>query len=273
MKKTIFKGTINGKEFTTVQDYNQEIMKLQAEGKPFNANSNTQVVEVVDECENNRDRKGGYSGECEGKCECNCEIPVILLPGFADPSKSYMDIERDITEWEQVEAYAKSQVDEMCLCKLNKYAEVIEAIIDKLSSDMELNENTAKSLDSTIEALNEQIAKLTFEVDKIQEKKDVIENAGVNIGNHGEFYQNILDYIINKLDELDPEVSDQSSGQNTHEEQIETKVTETESQKVVDPANVLNKIFESNDISKIFNNKNIINSFVKWLDDMNKILK
>ena len=261
MKKTIFKGTINGKEFTTVQDYNQEIMKLQAEGKSFNASSNTQVVEVVDKCEGKCD--------CEDKCDCNCEIPALLLPGFADPSKSYMDFERGVTEWEQVEAFAKSQVDEMCLCKLNKYAEAIEAIIDKLSSDMELNENAAKSLDDKIEALNEQIAKLTFEVDKIQEKKDAIENAGVNIGNHGEFYQNVLDYVINKLDELDPEVPDQ----NTHEEQVKTEVTETEPQKEVDPVNVINKIFESNDISKIFNNKNVVNSFAKWLDDMNKILK
>lgn len=265
MKKTIFKGTINGKEFTTVQDYNQEIMKLQAEGKSFNASSNTQVVEVVDKCEDGC----ACEDKCEDGCACNCEIPALLLPGFADPSKSYMDFEREVTEWEQVEAYAKSQVDKMCLRKLNKYAEKIETIIDRLSSDMELNENAAKSLDDKIEALNEQIAKLTFEVDQIQEKKDAIENAGVNIGNHGEFYQNVLDYVIDKLDELDPEVPDQ----NTHEEQIETKVTETESQKVVDPVNVINKIFESNDISKIFNNKNTINSFAKWLDDMNKLLK
>lgn len=271
MKKTIFKGTINGKEFTTVQDYNQEIMKLQAEGKSFNASSNTQVVEVVDKCEDNCNCEGKCEDgcACKNKYECNCEIPAQLLPGFADPSKSYMDFEREVTEWEQIEAYAKSQVDEMCPCKLNKYAETIEAIIGKLSSDMELNENTANSLDSTIEALNEKIAKLTFEVDKIQEKKDVIENAGVNIGNHGEFYQNVLDYVINKLDELDPEIPDQ----NTHEEQVETEVTETESQKVVDPVNVINKIFESNDISKIFNNKNTINSFAKWLDDMSKMLK
>lgn len=271
MKKTIFKGTINGKEFTTVQDYNQEIMKLQAEGKPFNASSNTQVVEVVDKCEDNCDCKDKCEGKCEDNCDCKCGIPALLLPGFADPSKSYMDIERGVTEWEQVEAFAKSQVDEMCLCKLNKYAETIEAIIDKLSSDMELNENAAKSLNDKIEALNKQIEKLTFEADKIQEKKDAIENAGVNISNHGEFYQNILDYVINKLDELDPEVPDQ----NTHEEQVKTEVTETESQKVVDPVNILNKIFESNDISKIFNDKNMnmINSFAKWLDDMNKQLK
>lgn len=45
MIKTTFKGMVNGQEFTSVDDYNKEVMRLLESGEPFEANTSTQVIE------------------------------------------------------------------------------------------------------------------------------------------------------------------------------------------------------------------------------------
>lgn len=48
MKKTIFKGIINGKEFDSVQEYNKEMMKAIENGYSIQAESHTETVDEYD---------------------------------------------------------------------------------------------------------------------------------------------------------------------------------------------------------------------------------
>ena len=45
MKKVIFKGVINGKEFDNVKDYNDEMTKLLGKGGTISASSSTEIVD------------------------------------------------------------------------------------------------------------------------------------------------------------------------------------------------------------------------------------
>ena len=48
MKKVVFKGVINDKEFDNVQDYNAEMSRLLGTGEMINASSSTSVAEESD---------------------------------------------------------------------------------------------------------------------------------------------------------------------------------------------------------------------------------
>lgn len=45
MIKKTFKGIVNGQEFTSIDDYNNEVMRLLDSGEPFEASTSTQVIE------------------------------------------------------------------------------------------------------------------------------------------------------------------------------------------------------------------------------------
>jgi len=45
MKKVVFKGIINGKEFNNVKDYNEEMNRLLSSGESVSASSSTNIVE------------------------------------------------------------------------------------------------------------------------------------------------------------------------------------------------------------------------------------
>ena len=45
MIKRTFKGIVNGQEFTSIDDYNAEVMRLLESGEPFQASTSTQVLE------------------------------------------------------------------------------------------------------------------------------------------------------------------------------------------------------------------------------------
>ena len=46
MKKTIFKGTVNGETFTDVQAYNKRVTELLANGECISAETSTETVDV-----------------------------------------------------------------------------------------------------------------------------------------------------------------------------------------------------------------------------------
>lgn len=46
MKKLVFKGVINGKEFNSIESYNKEIQRLIESGEPCEANTETTLVDV-----------------------------------------------------------------------------------------------------------------------------------------------------------------------------------------------------------------------------------
>ena len=50
MKKTIFKGVVNGVNYGSVEDYNKAVTAALKEGKDVEAHSSTQITEVPDEC-------------------------------------------------------------------------------------------------------------------------------------------------------------------------------------------------------------------------------
>lgn len=85
MKKSIFKGIINGQEFDNVNDYNTRMNELMSTGQTIEASTSTQIVDVDD------------NAGCEQKCEVSEEttptpdmIPVFGGSNYASVS-AYLD--------------------------------------------------------------------------------------------------------------------------------------------------------------------------------------
>ncbi len=53
MKKVVFKGIVNGKEFDNVKDYNEEMNRLLSTGESISASSSTNIVEETPQDEEN----------------------------------------------------------------------------------------------------------------------------------------------------------------------------------------------------------------------------
>lgn len=125
MKKIVFKGTINGKEFNDVKSYNEEMMKVMESGAPVQAESHTESIE-------------------ETKTE-----EIDMLPGFSDYKQYYLDDlvtgddDKDnqlFEEWDFKlgEAYnnIRKKIDEMDSNQLAKYIKDLNDVIACIDEDI-----------------------------------------------------------------------------------------------------------------------------------------
>ena len=82
MKKSIFKGIINGQEFDNVNDYNARMNELMSAGQAIEASTSTQVVDT--------DEKGEVCAKREGVAPTPDMIPIFGGSNYASVS-AYLD--------------------------------------------------------------------------------------------------------------------------------------------------------------------------------------
>lgn len=125
MKKIVFKGTINGKEFNDVKSYNEEMMKVMESGVPVQAESHTESIEETETEE------------------------IDMLPGFSDYKQYYLDDlvtgddDKDnqlFEEWDFKlgEAYnnIRKKIDKMDSNQLAEYIEDLNDVIACIDEDI-----------------------------------------------------------------------------------------------------------------------------------------
>lgn len=180
--KTIFKGTINGKEFDNVKDYNAEMTRLINANETVDAKSETRMVEVCETC------------NCE---QCTCDKQpmesteeVNMLPFFDTPA-AYLDklvstdsntnkrALADLEEFLQNHVHkiskrtAKFDVDQ-----LNGYAKNIKNVLKQLKYD-------EKKTEECLDKIEEKIAEL-------ESKYNCLEASLDAIGILWDFYDEVL---------------------------------------------------------------------------------
>lgn len=124
MKKIVFKGTINGKEFNDVKSYNEEMMRLLNAGESVQAESHTESIEETETEE------------------------IDMLPGFSNYDEFYWeeyvtgDPEKDaklFDEWDETlgNAYKRirPKIMNMNVDQLQEYVNDLDAVLSCLDED------------------------------------------------------------------------------------------------------------------------------------------
>lgn len=202
--KTVFKGTINGKEFNSVEEYNKEMRELLSKGESINASSSTQVVnEEGAGTPNIEEKNSRSSGEesLEDSEEYTC-----MLPYFDDPEFHYLDdtISDDENENSKVLndiindlTAAKEDIlevmDDMTLADIKEYAKSLNNVLAKIGSDNTLNQEAINIIDERIAKHSEEIAKLQNELNKFRNDRKALVSAKKIINTMNNFYSELVD--------------------------------------------------------------------------------
>lgn len=145
MKKIVFKGTINGKEFNDVKSYNEEMMKVMESGVPVQAKSHTESIEETETEE------------------------IDMLPGFSDYKQYYLD---DLVTGDDDK---DNQLFEEWDFKLGKAYNNIRKKIDEMDSN-QLAEYI-KDLNDVIACIDEDIADAKNDLEKAKLQTKIAINS------------------------------------------------------------------------------------------------
>ena len=203
--KTVFKGTINGKEFNSVEEYNKEMKELLSKGESINASSSTQVVNETGAgtpTANIEEKNSRSSGE-ESSEEYTC-----MLPYFDDPEFHYLDdtISADENENSKVIndiindlTAAKEDIlevlDDMTLADIKEYAKSLNNVLVKIGSDNTMNHEAINIIDERIAKHSEEIAKLQNELNKFRNDRKALVSAKKIISTMNSFYSDLRDEV------------------------------------------------------------------------------
>lgn len=198
MKKVIFKGTINGKEFDSVQDYNNAMTNLLKEGATcINASSSTQIVDEVSE---KKDVK--LVNELPKKEDFLFDVNNYT-PYFKDEDEYYLD--RLVSDDKDLNEKNFTNVDE------NLYHYYVDLTNDLKNKRISLEDsfdlinmfkNIRTILNSDSDDNTEAINSLTESIKRDTKKLELVKNAKPMIDIMKEFYNNsfniVKDYILNR---------------------------------------------------------------------------
>lgn len=197
--KTVFKGTINGKEFNNVEEYNKEMRELLSKGESINASSSTQVV--------NETGAGTPTANIEEKIQETQKenIEEYMLPYFDDPEFHYLDdtISDDENENSKIIndiinnlTVAKENIletlENMTLADIKEYAKTINNVLTKIRFDNTLNQEAIDIIDGRIAKHSEEIAKLQNELNKFRNDRKALVSAKKIINTMNSFYSDLV---------------------------------------------------------------------------------
>lgn len=181
--KTVFEGMVNGKMFNNVSEYNNYLMTLLNNGETVQAETRTYTDNSDERCECK------CNGECDGECTCEkCEQhtdePEIDFfcgmhedgeePYYLNTITGGPDDAKVTDAWEErlidnitkVLDYLRDSVVSDC----EEYRDELEEVMVQLNTDA----SDIKAVDAKI---SERIEKLEAELQKEQEKLDVIKSC------------------------------------------------------------------------------------------------
>lgn len=174
MKKTIFKGVVNGVNYSCVEDYNKAVTAALKEGKDVDAHSSTQITEVPDE-----------------ECKCCCEKKAEAAP--LDFNFKGM-MAQDVDKLDETLCSFKKSFDELPddefkkgmmkmirdtkviadrqIQSVGKDIDMMDAQIAEATGIIDDIEAKINELEKQIDAYDDQIAKLSESADNAQENYD-----------------------------------------------------------------------------------------------------
>ena len=193
MRKLVFKGIINGKQFDNVQDYNKEMNRLISSGSlNISASSSTQFVDDSAAIEPEKAKPAEEVREFHEE---------DYLPFFDGRSQYYLDLlvssddalnERNINIAEK-EFYEKLTDLKNTLATGNVSIEDAFSFVNKLKEIRSQINNDAEDNRTTINGVNEKISQLTGNLQVLNNAKPVIATVS---DYYEEAFKLVKDYLL-----------------------------------------------------------------------------
>lgn len=154
MKKTIFKGIVNGQEFNDVKSYNEAVSKAIEEGNLQHASTETRIEERCD-C------------GCNEKQECKCNKPLVdVCPNMNFNFRGMMS---------QSPEELEHTLDEFKQAFVGLPQEYKDSMMYLIRDTKAIAERQLKVTEKDIDTMDAQIAELSEKIDHYAEKIDELE--------------------------------------------------------------------------------------------------
>lgn len=192
MKKTVFKGVINGKEFNSVEDYNNEMLRAIAAGETIKAESHTETVDQ-EEC----------NCSCQSKYQKEAEDRYRMLPRFhdtvhyidalvtGDDDKDSESYAKELEQLSDTFEFIKSKAAKLSKTSFDEYYDDVVEVCEIISDDDEDNE-------ATIVNLKEEREELINRINDIDQELRICENAKPVITLYQDFYGDVKE-LLNEI--------------------------------------------------------------------------
>lgn len=265
MKKTVFKGTVNGIHFDDVKQYNEYLTKLIEAGEAFSAETSTQTVdcdEVVNSCEEyDADKLLPYFS-----CDNDEYYLDKLITGDASADKELLD--KAVAKMQNAYAYIKTYLNDSNVSTLNKkgYVDEVLDVVNTMKKDARSNAEALEKLGRTRAVATKDYEKAIAEAETEYKstiaacdmEERVLNNANVLIDKFYSFYTDVLTLASKHIDEPKCECGGNCKEcccDNKCEQKIKTEVKEKSKPQVKDLNTLFNKIFgiDLDDLSKHLN--------------------
>lgn len=275
-KVTVFKGTVNGKNYDNVADYNAAITALLDAGETdIQATSSTTIKNVEDPVETNEYVTTCTNDCCPGGCDCTSEKDEDLsyFPYMDNDDPFYLDLLVTDDPVTNQEAYAEAQKifekcykyitsalndPTICACDKEQYLNDIQGIISNIKLDIRNTVNAGKSIDAKREKLTRDY---NIAMAKLEEEQDILD-ASMDVARMFEaFYQDVENEALTAIKESNrnkctckndninknkPEtVYKEFSSENITDflDKIVTTCKESQPEKVTNLSDIIEKIF------------------------------
>lgn len=193
-KVTVFQGTVNGRNFDNVADYNAAITTLIAAGETnIQATSSTSIKNVEDEVTNDYETTCTDCGECTGGCDCTsctCDISdedTTFYPYMEDDDPFYLDLLVTDNKETNIDAYNEAQKQLEI-----SYRDIVNALYNP--------ETTVEERKEYLADVNDIIANVKNDIADTNAAADKIDIRRKNLTNEFEKYKQNYEAAIRDLD-------------------------------------------------------------------------
>ena len=255
-KVTVFQGTVNGRNYDNVADYNAAITALIEAGETdIQATSSTTIKNIEDPVE-----AGDYTTtctcDCGGGCDCTCceDEDLSYFPYMDDGDPFYLDLLVTDDPVTNQEAYTEAQkVLEKCYRYITKtlsdptiptdkkeqYLKDIQGIISDIKSDIRDTVNAGKSIDAKREKLTRDY---NVAMARLEEEEDILD-ASMDVARMFEaFYQDVENEALTAIKE-DKRNKYTCKNDDINKNKIVTECKVAQPERVANLSDLLDKIF------------------------------
>lgn len=255
-KVTVFQGTVNGRTFNNVADYNAAIATLIEAGETdIQATSSTTIKNVEDSVETS-DYTTTCTCDCGGECDCTCceDEDLSYFPYMEDDDPFYLDLLVTDDPVTNQEAYTEAQkVFEKCYRYITKtlndptiptdkkeqYLLDIQEIISDIKSDIKDTINAGKAIEAKRDKLTRDY---NIAMARLEEEENIL-NTSMDVARMFEaFYQDVENETLTAIKEANKNKCT-CKNDDLNKNKIVTECKVTQAEKVANLSDLLNKIF------------------------------
>lgn len=277
MKKTVFKGTVNGINFDNVKDYNEYLTKLLNAGAQVEASTSTQTYDFEDTSESTNFTTNlimDDTSNCAESCSTSLKYNEDkLLPYFGENDDYYLDVlvsdsvndvvlnkfsSALIEHYEYIKKYLSDT--HISVNDKKTYIDNVLDILNCIKEDTELNKEAIEKLSKTrrdacadydiaVAAAAAAEQKYNTIIEKCESDERILNGASIIIDKLKSFYTDVLNCASRTIEQHTKSECDcqgkcnKCKCESGIDNNIKAEIKEINKQKVTDINTLFNKIF------------------------------